>query len=169
MIAGRRWYVVHTQPNHEVRADVNLRRQGFETYLPRYQRTRRHARRTDTVERPLFPRYLFVVIDLCVDRWRSIHSTFGVCDLIFGGEEPLAVPDGVVEEIRARETANGFVKLGLPAGLKPGSAVRLVDGLFADNLGRLERIADGHRVAVLLSLLGRQVRVFVPPASVGVA
>ncbi len=35
MRPGARWYVVHTQPNGEARADLNLRRQGFATYLPR--------------------------------------------------------------------------------------------------------------------------------------
>ena len=28
MTQGARWYVVHTQPNGETRADLNLRRQG---------------------------------------------------------------------------------------------------------------------------------------------
>ena len=38
------WYVVRTQAQGEDRADVNLRRQGFVTYLARYLRARRHAR-----------------------------------------------------------------------------------------------------------------------------
>ena len=169
MSSGRRWYVVHTQPNHEWRADANLRRQGFETYLPLYQRSRRHARRTDTVERPLFPRYLFVALDLCVDRWRAVHSTFGVSDLVFGGETPLAVPEGIVEEIRSREDENGFVTLRLPAGVRPGSKIRLIDGIFAETMGLVERVNDQYRVSILLQLLGREVRVFVPAASIGAA
>ena len=169
MSEGRLWYVVHTQPNLESRADSNLRRQDFETYLPVYQRSRRHARRTEIVTRPLFPRYLFVSMDPALDRWRSIQSTFGVSALVLAGDTPLALPQGVVEEIRARESGDGFVTLGLPAGVGPGSAVRLIDGIFADTQGVLERIADQHRVSVLLKLLGRDVRVFVPAASVGVA
>jgi transcriptional antiterminator RfaH len=169
MTTGAEWHLVHTQPNNEARADVNLRRQGFTTYLPCYQRQRRHARRSDVVVRPLFPRYLFVRFDLGRDQWRSVQSTFGVSALVFAGEKPAALPNHVVDEIRAREDGSGFVVLGLPAGLKPGSAVRLVDGLFADYQGVLERIADERRVSVLLSLLGRQVRVFVPAASVAVA
>ena len=169
MSADQRWYVVHTQPHHEVRADVNLRRQGFATYLPRYLRTRRHARRTEAVARPLFPRSLFVTIDLARDRWRAIHSTFGVSDLVQAGDEPLSVPAGVVEEIRAREGDDGLVALGLPAGIVPGSRVRLIDGIFQDAKGVLERIADDRRVAILLELLGREVRVFVPAASVRMA
>ena len=34
------------------------------TYLPRYLKRRRHARRVDIVAAPLFPRYLFVAIDM---------------------------------------------------------------------------------------------------------
>jgi transcriptional antiterminator RfaH len=163
------WYVVHTQPQNETRAEINLRRQGFATYLPRYQRTRRHARKTETVTRPLFPRYLFVDIDLARDRWRAIQSTFGVSNLVFAGDRPLPMPEGVVEQIRGRENSDGFVTLGLPAGIGPGSRVRLIEGIFTDSKGVLERVADDRRVAILLELLGREVRVFVPAASVGAA
>ncbi len=169
MPSAMRWYVVHTQPHHEGRANANLRRQGFTTYLPRYLRSRRHARRTETVPRPLFPRYLFVGLDLACDRWRAIHSTFGVSHLVVAGDAPAPVPDGVVEEIWAREGSDGYVALGLPAGVGPGSRVRLIDGVFAEAKGVLERIADDRRVAVLLELLGREVRVFVPAAAVGTA
>lgn len=169
MMPGAHWYVVHTQPNGEARADLNLRRQGFSTYLPRYARGRRHARRHDVVVRPLFPRYLFVALDPARDRWRSIHSTFGVSSLVAAGEDPVPVPDGVVDEIRARETDEGFVRLGLPAGVRPGSPVRLIDGVFAEATGVLERVADANRVAILLQLLGREVRVFVSPACLGAA
>ena len=162
-----RWYAVHTQPQKEVRAELNLRQQGFSTYLPRYTRTRRHARRTETVTRPLFPRYLFVALDVARDRWRAVQSTFGVSNMILAGDLPASLPEGVVDDIRRREDALGFVKLGLPAGVAPGSAVRLLDGVFADYTGVLDRIADECRVTVLLKLLGRDVRVFVPAASIG--
>jgi transcriptional antiterminator RfaH len=115
----------------------------------------------------LFPRYLFVTFDVERDRWRSVQSTFGVSNLVRIGDKPVPLPDMVIDEIRAREDAEGFVRLGLPAGLKPGSSVRLTDGLFADYQGTLERVAENQRVSVLLSLLGRKVRVSVPVASVG--
>ena len=46
-ITGARWYVVQTQVNGEAKAAENLRRQGYETYLPRYLKRRRHARKVD--------------------------------------------------------------------------------------------------------------------------
>ena len=61
---GARWYVVQTQVNGEAKAAQNLLRQGYEIYLPRYLKRRRHARKMDFTAKPLFPRYMFVAIDI---------------------------------------------------------------------------------------------------------
>ncbi len=161
-----RWYVVHTQPNAETRAYANLVRQGFRAYLPRYRARRRHARRVDIVGRPLFPRYVFVAIDLAQQRWRMIQSTFGVSHIVCNGDRPSPVPADVVDAIRAREDEHGWVMLGTLAGLATGASVRILDGAFADHLGLYESVTDDARVAVLLDLLGRQVRVHLPTQSV---
>ena len=78
MNATGRWYVVQTHPHAESRAMEQLRQQGFVTYLPKLLKQRRHARKVETVIRPLFPRYLFVLVDITTQRWRAIHSTIGV-------------------------------------------------------------------------------------------
>ena len=96
-VVGTRWYVVQTQVNGEAKAEQNLLRQGFEVYLPRYLKRRRHARKVDFTVKPLFPRYLFVAIDTATQRWRSIQSTFGVAHLVTNGSDPATVPDGVVQ------------------------------------------------------------------------
>ena len=77
-----RWYVVQTHINSESKAAANLSRQGFFVYLPRYLKRRSHARKVDVAPRPLFPRYLFVAIDVASQRWRAIQSTLGVSHLI---------------------------------------------------------------------------------------
>src|SRR5262249_14458956 len=109
--AGPRWYVVQTQANAEHKAVGQLGRQGFATYLPRYLKRRRHARRVEIVPRPLFPRYLFVSIDVGVQRWRSIYSTIGVSTLLGANDEPLPVAGEVVDSLKRREDGAGFVKL----------------------------------------------------------
>jgi len=68
-----RWYVVQTHSQAEAKACGHLQRQGFEIYLPKYLKRRRHARRTETVIAPLFPRYLFVAVDMT----RSAGCQFG--------------------------------------------------------------------------------------------
>jgi transcriptional antiterminator RfaH len=153
------WYVVHTRPRAEARAALNLARQGFTCYLPRYAKSRRHARRIEQVTAPLFPRYLFVALDLATQRWWSIRSTFGVADLVYNGEQPAPVASSIIQELKAREDEQGFVTLPRRPRFVPGDTVRIIDGVFSACLGLFEGMADRERVAVLLELLGRKVRV----------
>ena len=154
-----RWFVAHTQPNAEAKAAANLIRQGFGVYLPRYLKRRRHARKVETVAAPLFPRYMFVAVDLAAQRWRSIYSTVGVARLVCNGDDPAAVPDAVVGALKSREDASGFIKLDARPGFRPGEKVRVLDGAFSACLGLFEGMAERERIAILLDLLGRKVRV----------
>ena len=169
MTAGKCWYVVQSHPNAEHRAVVNLERQGFETYLPRYLKRRRHARRVDILPMPLFPRYLFVGIDLDMQRWRSIFSTVGVSRLVCNGERPTPIAEHVIGNLKLREDENGFVRLKTPILFRTGDKIRILEGAFADCLGLYDGMKDSERVAVLLDLLGRKVRVTVDVEAVTAA
>jgi transcriptional antiterminator RfaH len=154
-----RWFVAHTHPHAEGKATSHLSRQGFEIYFPRYLKRRRHARRIEIVAAPLFPRYLFVAIDLNVQRWRSIYSTVGVSRLVCNGDDPSPVPDGIVEALKQREDSGGFIKLDARPPFRAGDKIRVLDGAFSSCLGLFESMAERERIAILLDLLGRKVRV----------
>lgn len=153
----QRWYVVHTLPHRELRAQRQLAAQGFHAFLPRHRKTVRHARQLRTVSSPFFPRYLFVALDLNRDRWRSVNGTFGVARLVMGDEFPTPLPHGVVEGLAAACGADG--NLRFDAGLAIGQRVRVLSGPFADLIGELARVDGGGRVQVLLELLGGEVPV----------
>jgi len=156
----KRWYVVNTQPQKEQRAYEHLLRQEFDAYLPQWRKRRTHARRVEWIRAPLFPRYLFVGFDAAVTRWRAIQSTVGVSHLVCNGGLPLAVPYGIVENIRAHETADGLIEVR-PA-FRKGQPVIVGEGPFLDQSGLFECMGDDDRVTILLGLLGREVRVKVP-------
>lgn len=152
---GQHWYAVHTRPLSEMRAQGNLRNENFPTFLPKRRKTVRHARRITTVEAPLFPRYLFVGLDLKRDQWRSVNGTFGVARLVMQGDRPQPVPEGVVETLIASSDEQGIMRFGRQ--LKPGMPVRLMSGPFAERLAILDRLDGFGRVQVLLDLMGRQI------------
>ncbi|HWI29109.1 MAG TPA: transcriptional activator RfaH [Stellaceae bacterium] len=156
------WYVAYTQPNGEARAVEHLVRQGYATYLPRYRRIIRHARRQAPMLRPLFPRYLFVGIDREAQPWRPIRSTCGVVGLVTAGDEPVPIGSEIVEGLRRQEKDGAFDLPSPVQRLRAGDPVRLTEGPFADLVGRLLGMADHERVFVLLELLGRSVRTAVP-------
>jgi transcriptional antiterminator RfaH len=168
-VLGTRWYVVQTQMNGEARAAQNLLRQGYDVYLPRYLKPRRHARKVDVVAKPLFPRYMFVAIDMATQCWRAIQSTQGVSHLLCNGEDPAAVPSGVLDALKAREDDRGFVRMEAKPALALGDKVRVLAGAFIDNSGRFDGMGDRGRVAILLDMLGRQVRVHLDVDMVAVA
>lgn len=159
------WYAVHAHAHGENKAVAHLRRQGFETYLPRYLKRRRHARRIETVAAPVFPRYLFVSIDVATQRWRAIQSTVGVVGLVRNGEALAPVPPQVIAALKQREDERGFIQLSDKPRFSPGDQVRVVDGVFSDCHGMFEG-GDQDRVSILLDLLGRKVRLVIDDLSV---
>jgi len=162
------WFVVRTQSRAEEKAMQHLTNQGFVAYLPRYRRRVRHARRNEIVLRPLFPGYLFVHLDLDHCRWRSINGTVGVREILTNADTPLVVSTRIVDEIKAREDESGAVKLAAPSFAR-GQAVRLLEGPLTDVNGLFEEMRDENRVILLVSLLGREVRMQVPAAAVAAA
>jgi transcriptional antiterminator RfaH len=153
------WYVIQTHANAEAKAARNLERQGFEIYLPKYLKRRSHARKVESVPAPLFPRYLFVRIDIAKQRWRPIQSTFGVSRLMLNGSNPAPISQRVLSSLREQEDNNGYVRLDKQLKFALGDKVRVLGGVFAETLGLFDGMADRERVAVLLDLLGRKVRV----------
>lgn len=165
---GARWYAVHTRPHCERRVCVQLDGQGFRSFLPLRLKSWRHARRFETRLAPVFPRYLFVLLDLDRDRWRSVNGTHGVHQLVMGGEErPAPVPVGVVESLQAMTDARGCL---LHEGrLRVGERVRVLAGPLVDQVGELIQLDGAGRVRVLLELLGGRIPVLLPHGRVAPA
>jgi transcription elongation factor/antiterminator RfaH len=159
LAVGERWFLAHTQPSSESKAELHLRAQGFRIHLPQIQKTIRHARQLKTVRAPLFPRYLFIILDLDRDRWLSVRSTVGISRLFTTQDgRPVPVPFGIVESLI--DQSDGSVTR-LDAGLVKGQQVRILCGPFADFIGTLERLDGAGRVQILLKLMGTAVPVSV--------
>jgi transcription antitermination factor NusG len=152
---GERWFVARVLPHQESRAQFNLLRLGFRSFVPRLRRTVRHARRLRDTLQPLFPGYVFIIIDLSKHRWRSVNGTFGIASLVMGAEQPRPVPSGVVEGLAASCESSGAVRFD--DGLAIGQKVRILSGPFAETLCRLAHLDERGRVRVLLEIMGMEV------------
>jgi transcription elongation factor/antiterminator RfaH len=157
LAGNERWFLAHTLPKSEWKAELHLGAQGFRTFQPQIRKTIRHARQLKTVRAPLFPRYLFVILDLERDRWLSVRSTVGVSFLFSNRDgRPVPVPVGIVESLieRSEDTVTR-----LDSNLVQGQQVRILTGPFADFVGMLERLNGAGRVRVLLEMMGTAVPV----------
>ena len=104
--AEKCWQLLYTKPHAEEWVEVNLRRQGYTTLLPRVQARSGY--------RPLFPRYIFAGFE--ADRSvRELRSTRGVSYVVQCGEQPARVPVEVISEIEGRMDAWGVVAVDVKA------------------------------------------------------
>lgn len=156
---GTTWFLTQFKPNSHNIAERNLTRQGFRTFLPMQEETKRARGKFITQMRPLFPGYLFVALDMLRGDWRSVNSTYGVTRLVSFGKEPTPVPLDLVSQLMLRCDREG--KLLPPKLLKPGDEVTLTKGPFTDFVATIERIAPDRRVFVLMEIMGAKTRVAV--------
>jgi transcriptional antiterminator RfaH len=150
------WSVAQTQPFSERKAKRFLESQRFECYLPKIL-VRPNTHHTRKQEFALFARYIFVRI---VDAWHAINSTPGISRMLLNERnEPVALRDTVIAELRSREDRNGFVILPKKEKYQIGQQVRVVSGQFAGQLALYDGMSSRQRERVLLGLLGQIVPV----------
>lgn len=165
----KRWFVVHTLPHEERRCINNLMNQGFEAYLPCFEKMRRHAGKREIVRAPLFPRYVFVRFDVEADRWASINSTRGAAYILTQNNKPVAVADEIVEQLKLKEDTQGLIAPGVLLTFQSGERIKIVGGGLKGQEAVVDKMTDKNRVQVLFSLLGREVSLNISRSMVEVA
>lgn len=153
------WFLAQYKPNSHNIAGRNLARQGFTTFLPLQEETRRVRGRFSTQLRPLFPGYIFISLDMSQGSWRAVNSTYGITRLVSLGKEPSIVPRDLVTQLMLRCDRDG--KLMPPKLFEAGDQVIMTSGPFTDFVATIECIAPDQRVYVLMELMGGQTRVAV--------
>ena len=159
------WYLIHTKPRQERRALENLERQGYPCYLPMFPVQKIRRRKLTTVDESLFPRYLFIQLDIGPQGldWGPIRSTMGVNRLVRFGVEAAKVDQRIIDFLREHETT---FRAAPAEHFTPGERLTVVDGPFA-GLEAVFQITNGEkRVIVLIEMLSRPVQVAVAPGSV---
>ena len=155
------WLVVKTKPRQELRARENLANQGFNVYLPFIALRKRLRGQWKLVSEPLFPGYLFILVDPSTVSLAPVRSTLGVSGLVTFGHQVVPIPSSVIDFIRARDAAAQGGSGTAPSPFSPGEPVRVLTGPFAGLAAIYEMTGAKDRASVLVTLLGRQNRVSV--------
>jgi transcriptional antiterminator RfaH len=164
------WCVAHTQPFKEGVAQHHLLDQGYEVYMPRFKKICRHARKVEEKFVPLFPRYIFVGMDLSSARWRSVNGTRGVSHLLISNDlNPTKVPASIIDDLRAQEIGDGIVPISSLVNFIKGEKVRILEGAFKDQMAIFESMDDQSRVQLLLTFMGREMKMTLPTYAVEAA
>ena len=151
-----RWFVVQTKPRQEERAEFFLKEKGVETYLPKMEVVNIKGYRRATIQKPLFPNYIFTRFNQ-QDSLAYVRWTKGVLKILPASNRPQAVANEVVTGIMQLSRKDGVIR---KKSLKPNDKIRIVKGPFKDLLGIFEHWhSDQGRVCVLLNLINYQASV----------
>jgi len=151
------WFLVQFKPNSHNVADRNLKRQGFTTFLPLQVATRRQNDRFVSETRPLFPGYMFILLDPKTAPWRKINSTYGVSRIVSFRDIPSPVPNDLVSALLLRCGPDGRVQI--QTSVVAGDKVTVIDGPFAEFVGTIETIDAEKRLWLLLDFMGQSTRI----------
>lgn len=154
------WYVLHTHPKQEDRAESNLRAWSVETFTPKLkERCHRTYWEPYYVVKHLFPGYIFARFRLS-KLFHKIRFTRGVREIITFGDSPTPVDEEVILLIKSRIGADGFVRVG--EEIRPGDEVLIKSGPLQDFTGVFEsEMSSADRVRILLKTVGYQAHVVV--------
>lgn len=152
-----RWVVASVHQHREGVAQENLQRQNITHYCPMVRKEIRHARRRQSVLRPLFPGYIFVGLDGCMSELRVLNSTYGVRSVIQCGDAPGFIDGGIIEALRAREVEGVIVRPDSP--YRVGQRVSMAGGPFDGLVATIIDMRENERLVVLLNLMNQSVKV----------
>jgi len=161
------WLVVQTKPKHEDVAELNLARQGYTVFLPKLKKRKRVRGQWQVVVIPLFPRYLFIDVDLENEDLAPVRSTIGVLSLVRFGYEIVPVPNEVIEFLQAQQDPDQGAKDESAWPHKKGDKVEILEGPFAGLAGIFDVSKDEERAFLFIELLGRATRVAVDRSMLG--
>ncbi|MQC27772.1 MAG: transcription termination/antitermination protein NusG [Chloroflexi bacterium] len=164
---GRAWYIVQTYSGYENKVKTNLDQRIksmdmgdkiFQVIIPTEDEIEIRDGQRRTVQRKLFPGYVFVQMVMDDDSWYVVRNTPGVTGFagasIDDRSKPTPLADAEVDKILKQMDA-GQPRINI--GFQVGESVLVTDGPFSDMIGVVDSIdLDRGRVRVMVSMFGRE-------------
>ncbi len=145
------WYLIQCKPNKNKLAINNLNRQGFETFYPTFEITRRIKSKFINKVIPLFPGYIFVLFNVNDSKWLKIKSTFGVTRIVSFGSLPMKVPSNLIFDLKQR--SNNLEIIELNKKIKEGDEVKIIKGPFSGFIGKIQKVDAENRLHILFDFM----------------
>ncbi len=160
------WVLVHTKAKQEKRANENLIKQGFKTFLPLILRSKNSSQIKQPV--PIFPSYLFVEIDLSLENWGVVNSTYGVSNIVMFSDKFTPISPEIILAMRKKLDAHDVYQEDVSIiDFEKGDFVSIKRGRFAGIDAIFLSKKSNHRVTLLLKLLNTTVSTDLPESDLG--
>ncbi|MGY3858859.1 MULTISPECIES: transcription/translation regulatory transformer protein RfaH [Aeromonas] len=102
----KKWYLAYCKPKEEARARAHLAAQGVESYYPMVEIEKLRRGKRVPVREPMFPNYLFILVDLDVIPPITLKSTRGISRIIHFGKEWSSVSSQLIYRLMSRDDSD---------------------------------------------------------------
>lgn len=158
-----RWYVVHTYSGHENKVAATLKQRIdsehleksiIEVLVPMQDKIEIKSGKKSTIKEKIFPGYILVKMVLDDISWLAVRTTQGVTSFVGMGNKPTPISDAEVATIVKFTQTEALIYKQVFA---VDDAVKIVDGPFADFIGKIDSVDEERgKVKVLVSIFGRE-------------
>lgn len=149
------WIVVNTKSNCEMKACVNLMRQGFKVFFPKIEKTFIKFKRICKTLKPLFPGYIFVHVE-DNKNWTKINYTYGVFKILSYSEKIYYLPSEVMGNIKKNCDENGIFKKR--RNMKKGEKITFIKNSFFTLDAVFDEYIDKKRAFIFLEFLKQKIK-----------
>ena len=151
------WFLLKTKPNAHVTACDNLKRQGFDVFLPLVTKTTKKNGKFLDIKIPLFPGYVFMGTSIDPIPWKSVNGTRGISKAVTLDGVYRSVNVLIIDGLVRRCDDDGVIQS--LNDIVSGDLAKIERGPFAEFICTVDKIKDDHRAWVLIDLLKQQTRV----------
>jgi len=145
------WRVLHVRPRCEKKIAEFCRIQKLEHYLPLRRETKIYQRRKVTVEKPVFPGYVFAAFDRAGRL--ELLKTNTVVRILDPHDEARLIRE--LDQIRKALAVDAT--LGATDAVKEGRRVRITAGPFLGIEGIVAELKGAAKVVLNVEMIGRAV------------
>jgi transcriptional antiterminator NusG len=156
------WYVVHAYSGHEEKVKKNLEKriesmdmhdQILEVFVPMEDEIEIRDGKRRHVQKRIFPGYILVKMIMSDESWYVVRNTPGVTSFVGSGNKPVPLQETELKSILKQVKQEPQIRVEFQIG----ESVRVVDGPFADFLGKVDEInAEKGKLKVLVNMFGRE-------------
>lgn len=150
------WYLLQTKPNAHVTACENLRRQGFNVFLPLIAKTTKKNSKFLNIKTPLFPGYVFIGTSIDPIPWTSINGTRGISKAVTLDGIYRSINSRIIESLKDRCDEYGVIRQ--MNDIVAADRIKIERGPFAEFICTVDDIQADRRAWVLIDLLQQQIR-----------
>jgi len=162
-----KWFLIYTKAKEEHRAKTNLENQGFQIFLPMLAFAKMNQSKSTTLE-AMFPRYLFIKINLERDNWTCIKSTRGVSHMVVFGQRFAEMPHQVIEHLKSGADENHIFRQAITRQeFQKGDKLVIKQGTLKGKEATFLSKTGKERVRILLKLMNELIIAEVPGHDVG--